>query len=104
MSLDAIKEVTAAEERAKSDCAAARKKAEADILKAEAAGRKAVQDSAEKAEAECAELLRQTEAEAADSAARLFESTANKCAIIRAHAESRFDKAAAFIAGRIVKS
>jgi vacuolar-type H+-ATPase subunit H len=104
LSLEAVKEIAAAEEKAKNDRLNARRKAELAVANAEAAGSAAVENAKRKAAEECAEMLKTAESESSDNAALLFENTANKCAIIRARAESRFDKAAAFIAGRIVRN
>lgn len=102
MSLDALKSINEAEEKArqmKAEAVSAAKKAVAD---AENAGLSAIEDAKSKAQFESAHLLKSVEQKAEEEAQELALNTENKKAAMRAHAESRIDEAAAFIVGRIV--
>lgn len=104
MSLEAITSITEAEEsarRIRAEAAAAARKAAAD---ARERGEQRIAEAAKKAEAEVEELAEKTRAQAQADADELAQSTENKKAAMRAHAEARLDKAANLIVERIVKA
>lgn len=102
MSLEAMKTINEAEEKArqmKAEAVAAAKKA---VANAENAGLEAARAAKSRAQAESAHLLKSVEQKAEEEAQELAMNTENKKAAMRAHAESRMDEAASFIVGRIV--
>ncbi|MBQ3072038.1 MAG: hypothetical protein IJD20_01955 [Oscillospiraceae bacterium] len=102
MSLDAIKEIAAAEEQAKRALAEAQQGAKSAVNDAEKAAAAALTAARAKADEEVRNLIKAAEVRAAEKAKELSESTDNKCAAIRARAESRFEAAASLIAGKVV--
>ena len=103
MSLDAIKAVTAAEEKARRDKADAQQKSKALIAAAKADGKVMTDNSRAKAEAEVEALMKNAESRALTYAEELRDNTLNKCAAMRAKAETRLDSAAALIARKVVE-
>lgn len=102
MSLDALINISRAEEQAKkikSDAAAEVKRK---LKQTEDAGCYAVKAAREKAAYELEVLNQKANEKAAADAAELARSTENKKAAMRARAESRMDGAAALIVERIV--
>lgn len=102
MSLDAVKSISEAEEvsrKMKSNAASAAKKAIAD---AERAGLEAVENASRRAAEETECLIKQSEKKAVAIAEEMAGAAEKKKAEIRRSAVQRLDKAASFIAGRIV--
>ncbi len=104
MSLEAIKSITAAEEAARKAKADALQNAKKSVEEAEKAGRAAVDAAVARANDEIKHLLHAADTKAAANASELYESTSNRQASMRAHAETLIDQAAMFIAERIVNS
>jgi V/A-type H+-transporting ATPase subunit G/H len=102
MSLEAIKSISEAEERAKKARQEAQQNARKAIDDAHKAGNDSVEATIERAESEVAALKRAADAKAAESAKELLSTTANKRAAIKARAEGRLDAAAGIIIERIV--
>ena len=103
MSLDAIKRVAEAEELARQRITEARAAAEKSIADAEDAGTTSVAQAKAQAEAEIRALMKATEQKAGEFASELKEATANKCAAVKAHAETRLDNAASLIVRRVME-
>ena len=103
MSLEAIKNITKAEELAAEKKAAALANSKKMIADAEAAGKAAAAESAAKANADAAAIMADAEERAAKYAEDLRDNTLNKCAAMRAKAETRFESAAAIIVRRVVE-
>lgn len=104
MSLEAIKMISQAEEKAKkakTEAAAASKKA---ISDAEAAGRQAIEQARGKANDELRELMKKADDKAKSQAQALAASTENKMASMKVRAEGNLDKAADLVIERIVNS
>ncbi len=104
MSLEAIKTISEAEEKAKkarAEAAAASKKA---ISDAEAAGIRAVAKARAKAEEELRELVKKADEKAKAQALELAASTENRMASMRVRAEGNLNKAAELVVERIVNS
>lgn len=104
MSLEAIKNIAAAEEKARQKKLEAQQTAKKLISEAEAAGIAAVSDSKKRAGAEAAALTSEAEANAIKFAEELRDNTFNKCAAMRARSELRLDSAAALIVRRVVEN
>ncbi|MDR1299767.1 MAG: hypothetical protein LBJ84_05895 [Oscillospiraceae bacterium] len=102
MSLEAIKSISEAEERARKAKLEAQQRAEKAADEARKAGNYAIEAAIERAESEVAALKRAADAKAAGNAKELVSSTANKRANIRARAEGRLDVVAGVIVERIV--
>jgi V/A-type H+-transporting ATPase subunit G/H len=102
MSLEAIKSISEAEERAGKARLEARQRAERAVDEARKAGNRTVETTIERAESEVAALKRAADAKAAQSAKELVSKTFNKRAAIKSRAESRLDAAAGIIIERIV--
>jgi V/A-type H+-transporting ATPase subunit G/H len=102
MSLEAIKSISEAEERARKAKQEAQQRAEKAADDARKAGNDAIEATIERAQTEVAALKRAADAKAAESAKELVSTTANKRAAIRARAEGRLDAAAGIIVERIV--
>lgn len=104
MSLEAIKTISAAEEKAKqarAEALAASRKAIAD---ADTAGKQAVEQAKAKANDELRELVRKADEKAKAQAQALASSTENRMATMRVRAEGNMDKAAELVVERIVNS
>ena len=104
MSFEAMETLAAAEEtvrRMQADAAVAAKQS---LARAGEEGEQMIADALKKAESELAELGRQADEKAKASVLALAENNENRKAAMRAHAEARADKAAAFIVERIVNS
>ena len=104
MSLEAIRNIQAAEEQAKREKADAQAAAQRAVAAAEKAAEEAMKAALQRAETELAALMKATEAKAEENAGELSQNTANKCAAIRAHAEKNLDAAAQYIVRRVVDS
>ena len=103
MSLDAIKTISDAEDKARLAILAARRDAALAIEQVEKEGQETVSATVARAKNEIAHLMRASDAKAAEDAKELVSNTANRRAALRARAESRLDKAAEVILERIVK-
>lgn len=102
MSLEAIKEISEAEEKsrvAKAEALAHSKKL---ISEAEENGKRSITTAVGKAEEEMRELRRMTDEKAATDAKELFRKTENRKASMLVKAESRMDKAVSLVTERIV--
>ena len=104
MSLEAIKVVTDAEERARIIKKDSEESSALAISEAEAAGDAAIRDAEKKAIEELRELRKKADEKATRDAATLAANTENKKAAMRARAESRLDSAAMLVVERIVNS
>ena len=102
MSMDAIKIIAEAEEEARQARLLAQEKAAKSVAEAEKAGEESVASTLACAELEIAGLKRLSDQKATELAVELASTTANRQATLRARAEGRLEKAAAFIAERIV--
>ena len=102
MSLEAIKNIGAAEAQAQQSIIKAKELAIESIENAGKSGKDSIAKSIAHAEAEIAELTRSSDQKAAEQAMELASATANRTATLRARSESRLDKTAALIAERIV--
>jgi len=102
MSLDAIRNISDAEEAVERTKAEAISQAKKALSDAEKAGEKLVADAIARGESESVQLIKNVEKQAAVKAAEVASNTENKKAAMMAHAESRMDEAAAFIIERIV--
>ena len=102
MSLDAIKSISDAEEKARLAILSAQREAALAVEQVETAGKETVAATVLRAKNEIAHLKRASDAKSAEAAKELVSNTANRRAAIRARAESRLDKAALMIVERIV--
>ena len=104
MSLEAMETLAAAEEtvrRMQADAASAAKQR---LAAAREEGEQLVAESLRRAEQELDELGKAADEKARADVIALAENNENRKAAMRAHAEARADKAAAFIVERIVNS
>ena len=104
MSLAAIREISEAEEKArtaKAEAAALSKKL---IAEAEENGSLSVNDAIKKAEEEIRDLKHRAEEKAGEDAKELARKTENRKASMLVKAESRMDKAVSLVIERIVNS
>lgn len=104
MSLEAIKSISQAEEKSAQDIIEAQQSAKKAVSDAEKAGAAAIEKGRARAEEEIRALMKAAEARADEKAEELRQSTANKCAAMRVHAEGRLDEAASLIVRRVVES
>ncbi|MGI5985538.1 MAG: hypothetical protein GXY01_06190 [Clostridiales bacterium] len=104
MSLEAIKAISDAEEKAraaKAEAAALSKKL---IAEAEENGKLAIENAKKKAEEEVRELKRNASEKAREEALELARNTENRKAAMLVKADSRVDKAIDLVIERIVNS
>lgn len=104
MSTDAITSITEAEETSRKAIAEARQNARKRIAEAEINGAELVNNAVSRAQDEVRSLFDAADKKAAENAAELDGTIANRCAALRAHAEARLDQAAGLILERIVNS
>jgi V/A-type H+-transporting ATPase subunit G/H len=102
MSLEAVKQVTDAEQLSKERKAQAAVDAKQVIASAEQAGQKAVADAKKQAEAKVQELLAQAEQAAAGEVADIRKQADADCAALRTKAEGRLEDAASLIVRKVV--
>ncbi|MDR3209470.1 MAG: hypothetical protein LBT36_02440 [Oscillospiraceae bacterium] len=102
MSLEAIEQITAAEDAAKRRIAEAQAEAKRSAEEAERVGRESVESSLRQAEDDVRAMKHELDLKAAESARELVDKTANRRAALRAHAEARLEQAGAIIVERIV--
>ena len=101
MSLEAMKQVTEAEEANRARRVEAQAEAKRLVAEAERAGKARLAEARAQAEAQARELMRQAEAE---HAAEEMAQTRNSCDALRAQAEARLADAAESIVRRVVKT
>ena len=104
MPFDAMDTLAAAEEKVRVMLAEATARAKQSLTDARDAGERMLADALGSADAELAELGRQADEKARADVQSLAENNENRKAAMRARAEARADKAAAFIVERIVNS
>lgn len=102
MSLEAVKQVTDAEQRAKVRKAQAAQDARRLVAEAEKAGQQAVAQAKQKAQLQITELMEQAERNAAAHTAAVVKETEGQCEELRAEAQRRLEKAASLIVGKVV--
>ena len=102
MSLEAMETLAAAEETVRRMLADAAAEAKQRLSDARSEGEQMVADAQKRADDELAELGRQADAKAKADVLELAGNNENRKAALRARAEARTDKAAAFIVERIV--
>ena len=102
MSLEAIKEISEAEENSRAAKAEALAISKRLISEAEEDGKRSVTAAVGKAEDELRELRRTTDEKAASDAKELFRKTENRKASMLVKAESRMDSAVSLVTERIV--
>lgn len=104
MPFDAIDTLAAAEEQVRVMLADAAAKAKQSLAQAREEGEQMLTDALRNADAELEELGKKSDEKAKANVLSLAENNENRKAAMRAHAETRADKAAAFIVERIVNS
>lgn len=104
MSFEAMETLAAAEEKVRQMLADAATASKQRIADARSEGERILADALKGAENELAELNRQADAKAKADVMELAGNNENRKAALRARAEARADKAAAFIVERIVSS
>ena len=104
MSLEAIQEVTQAEQAAREQKARAADEAKRIVAEAERAGRQLVADARAQAEETVKTMLAEAEARAGDRSARTLAGNAAQCEALKKAARSRLDQAAGRIVGRVGNS
>ena len=103
MPLEAIKSIKDAEELAQKKVMDAGAAAKQKISDAEKAAAARVAGARTQGQAEADAMMKNTEKRAAEDARALSQTTHNRCAAIRAHAEKKMDTAAELIVRRVVK-
>ena len=101
MSLEAMKQVTEAEEANRARRVEAQAEAKRLVAEAERAGKARLAEARAQAEAQARELMRQAEAE---HASEVMAQTRKSCDALRAQAEARLADAAESIVRRVVKT
>ncbi|MGE4352952.1 MAG: hypothetical protein AB7D36_02560 [Oscillospiraceae bacterium] len=104
MSLEAIKNISEAEEQARQIKAEATSEAKRMISEAYTTGKAAVAAAEKKAGDELCELAKKADEKAMAGAKELAANSENRKAAMRSHAEARMDKAVSLIVERIVNS
>ena len=104
MSLEALKTISQAEQDAKDAVSKAQSAANTQVNSEIARGEASLKAESEKARQEVQHLINAAAQKATESAVRLNEQTANRCAAITAHAEVKMDEAVHLIVERIVSS
>ena len=104
MSLEAIQEVTQAEQAAREKKAQAADEAKRIVAEAERAGRQLVADARAQAEETVKTLLAEAEARAGERSAQTLAGNAAQCEALKKTARSRLDQAAGLIVGRVGNS
>ena len=102
MSLEAVKQVTDAEQLSKERKAQAVLDAKQLVATAEKAGVQAVAEAKKQAEAKVKELLAQAEQSAAGEVADIRKQADADCAALRTKAEGRLEEAASLIVRKVV--
>ena len=104
MSLEAIKQVTEAEQAHKQRRAEAQAEAKRTVAEAERAGKARLAEARAQAEAKAREFMKAAEETAAKHAAEVTAQTRKTCDTLRAKAEGRLADAAESIVRRVVKN
>ena len=104
MSLEAMKQVTEAEQANRAQKAEAQAEAKRLVAEAERAGRAHLVQARSQAEAQVREWMKQAEEQAAVHAGEVNAQTQSACDALRAKAEARLADAAESIVRRVVKS
>lgn len=104
MAFDEIAEISAAEEAARITAAEALAEARRIAVQAQQAGKTDIEEARAKAAAELVQRREQARIEAQEQVREIYQNAENKKAVLRAKAESRCDKAAQYIAERIVNA
>ncbi len=102
MSLEAVKQVTLAEEQGRTEKAQAAQEAKSLIAEAERIGRQAVQDAQTGGDALAKQMLAQAEENAADEIARIRAQAVADADKLRSRAEGRLEEAASLIVRKVV--
>lgn len=102
MSLEAVKQVTQAEEQGRVQKVQATQDAKRLIAEAEKAGRQAVLDARAKAEAEVREMMAAAEQSASVDVAEVAAKAAADAQQLRTQAEGRLEEAASLIVRKVV--
>lgn len=102
MSLEAVKQVTDAEQLSKERKAQAAADARQLVADAEQAGQQAVAEAKKQAEARVKELLAKAEQDAAGEVADIRKQAEADCAALRTKAEGRLEDAASLIVRKVV--
>lgn len=102
MSLEAVKTVTLAEQKAKEHKAQAAADARRLVAQAEKAGAQTVADAQARGRSESAGELTRAETRAAEHLAQVIRDTERTCDELRAHAQGRLEQAADLIVRRVV--
>ncbi len=102
MSLEAIKQITLAEEECAQRKASALHSAKKPVADAEKAGQSLLESKRAEAEAQAAALLTDAEAQAAAPLAEIREETNQACSALTTSAEAHLDEAAELIVRRVV--
>lgn len=104
MSLEAIKEITNAEEKAQAARQEAMQLSKRMLADAQAAGNRALEEAAQRAQAELAEMKNAATEKARNDALELARGTDNRKAALLVRADSRREKAINLVVERIVRS
>ncbi len=102
MSLEAIKQVTQAEEETQARLAEAKINAKRMVADAEREGRAQVESARAQAETKAKDLMKQAEVRAHDRTTAVMHETEQSCATLRQAAEAKLDAAADLIVRRVV--
>ena len=103
MAQDAVKKVISAEKSAEDKIALARERAKTIVAEAEKTGREMLAEAEASAEAEVKSRLSRADGEAERLAGEIQKKAIDEAEKLRTLAAGRMDKAAAFIAERVVK-
>lgn len=104
MSLDAMKQVTQAEQETRDRKAEALTAAKRAVADAERDGKARLQEARSQAESQVRGFLRQAEEQAARHTDEVLAEKRKACGALREKAEARLDEAAALIVRRVVNS
>ena len=103
LALDSIKAISEAEEAARNTVNDATRKAQEMISEQIRTCEAELTDSIAAAEVDAARIISESQAAAEVKANELWQSTANKCAIMAVRAEGKFDEAIRLIIGKVVR-
>ncbi len=104
MSLEAVKQVTDAEQRAKTRKAEAVQEARKLVANAERSGQDAVEQARQSAQLQVEQLMEQADRNAAAHTAAVIREAEGQCDELRAQAQKRLAQAASLIVGKVVGS
>ncbi len=103
MSLDALKQVTESEERAKAAKAAAQAKAKVLVETAQREGEALLDSAVRQAQDQVRELLAQAEAHGQETTKTVLARYENDCAELKAKAGEKLPQAAQLVGGKVVR-